>query len=587
MPKFSPSQGCGCCSTTLIPGWLLYHDEVSPKLHYYGFESNDCTGISPLESYQLLFFYSSGEYPNFRYNICTPQSGFSAYKSGYMDCTVIDIPLTGVYEENTWIKPLRINEIKYYSSIYPDFSSSQTGHFVFDETLPFCGVGSHYCTHYDFSGSLRKVGELLQYTSAISMIGYRCSTNTGDYYEITINSSGDPTGLGSGLNITVVMSGNIVPYDTSPTYSGIRTNFMSSNYFNNYSTIFSGVGCLYENGFVSCCESEYSSVSIAPMNDSPRFASRSLPLDYPIIGISSSFFSNIQLCECRCNTSGDSPYSGAPNIRFSPIIRHSLNFAFGTTPVTQINPVEGYMDIRCPTTITIPPSGSGVLLSISNYPFVHPESGLTTYYMPNPITSGTIGYVPPEFTFSCISNGTDGYSHTPEINQYYSCPPHFIGELSGHTFQYLYKYSGYRRPMIIKYPVLAWLQFGYADSRVDGYISGSYYCDNIADYICLDNYSNTVQNVREGLFLARADTIDINRHIFEDFNKNDFILYSDPASSSNDYSYFYSEDINCTDPGTVTSVTNSDYILNVIPATLDNFEFISPIAGGSDLCIPE
>lgn len=612
MPKFNPSAGCGCCSLTKSSAWTVFHNNIPPELHYYVLiagTGGPCSGnlegpmglVGNSYYYASIFYFDRMEGSQYRFRSCTTNSLFGF--SGYFLATKLEDNLTGVYEGNTWIKPFRIDKM-----VFENYNSlGSTGTFVYDPNQSFVGLTSHYCGHTEYSGSLVPSGEtpsswIVGY--AEPWVGYRMTTNTGEYLKIDFT--------GSGTNIPTISASSVIYstrgatsyiYPTIGYFGAAGSDFLAQISFPAYSGV-----CVTSGGWVNPgCPDEYSVACLYPSYI--NLATKNYRLDYPNIYISGQGYPSqvidAQCCVCNSGISGSSQL-GSDGFLAGLAGDNSYEIFHSVSPASlggQWDYIMGYHKINCPNMNVPQDCYTGISINPTfSIPFANINSGFTPYYFPGDFTiyasgDSQITGVPDSYYDCNRPSGTPYpylgarlkiYEEMPGCpNNHYSVVPSLAAIISG-------RYNGYNKPMIVENPVLAWIELSYRTIYQYTEIRDQITCPIVppqteGDIYCLTTEMDSYDKTYYAVYAVTPNSINNNKHIFEPINLNDFVKITNFNNYSTSFTCTYTEEqALCGDDTfyTITSITNYNYEVN--EADLSQVSIIeSPYAGGSDLCIPE
>jgi len=557
--RFSPAR-C-CCSSGVQPAWTVYHENVNPEQHILICDTfslstsgaciripkDDATySVGPSHSIGSYCTYYSGSGASWIYRSCPPDSGLLGGPIVTISVTPYSsINLTGIYNGNTWIHPLRIEKIRF------QFGSNDFS-YDYDPSQLFFSESDHFCGHSEYSGALVSQSTTYGAVSVTPYIGYKYSSYYGGDYIMMDGVSGNSACLGSYVSGTI--SGLIIPQDSNWAYwSGISGHF--GDFYSSIKDTF-GNSDFTGDPVDSCTETVGYQISD---NYDISFISRLLPLH--LNDFSGYQYSNLSTCEsgrCSLRKNLQAPV-------YSKSFNNTSNFAVrcwanGTTSTSQFVTYDKYHGVCSGTKFDqfLPRIDcSGIAFSGlmgDRYPITNIESGIFNYYTPfydNPTNI---------YNDSC-SILYDGFSTAyPVLNNY--------------------------APIIVKYPVLSYIRINHLKSRVDYEFSvEAGPCDlYLPDIVCAQNIHYwTDYKYTSKLMIASNTGV---RHICDDFDINNFsvVPYNGSGTSSS----------SCTGTYAYLCANEEDYIdtylYNDISVSLGEDTtspyFISYLTGTSDLCIP-
>lgn len=544
-----------CCNSGNQPAWTVYHENVNKEQHVLVCNLfNDGTTSLPSGLCQKLrkndweafsfgtyCTYYSGSGSSWVYKSCPPDSGILGGPISTITVTPFPLNLSGVYNGNTWIHPLRIESIRLqYGSLDVSYN--------YDPSLPFFSESDHFCGHSEYSGALADTFNGYQSVSVTPYIGYKYGTYSGHYLMFD-NISGSSLCANYGY-VSGTISGNIVPYDDN--------QFAGSN--PHYANWYSSIKDTYVNSFYtgdpldSC--SELSGYTVRDAYDI-TYISRFLPLH--LNDFSGYQYNNLSTCEsgrCALRKNLQSPTHkigsqssyvvGCPSSLYPEVSKTLSNDRYhGICSGTKFD--EYLPRINC----------SGIAfsgLSGDRYLITNIESGLYNYYTPF-FDNATYMY-----NDSC-SILYDGFSNAyPVLNNY--------------------------APIIVKYPALSYLRINhlktttYYDYPV---IAGP--CDLwLPDVVCVQDYYQLIDYRYTSKLLVASNTG--VRHICDDFDIANFSPVPYNGSGSGFSSCFGTDTILCAnEEDYVTYSVYNDIMVFLGPDTTSPY-FVSYLTGTSDLCIP-
>ncbi len=525
--RFNPCMPC-CNQLSGWNAWTVFHDNVSRKLHYFVVDTICVSsGANYLSLNGNVFTYSHDDGDYYIYGICPAFDQFGGSPSGYIKVNKFENSLTGVYSGNTWIKPLRIEELNLNGSV-----------FTYNSGLPSLASSHHYCGHHEYSGALQFLNQdngtldnIIGHTVS-AYIGYRLTSNPGE--SITVSKSG--------LSATVnLCHGNCGYYGGGGNAAGIFWDDCPDFPTCLYTCSGSGISQLYAG-----------------------LSSRLIPIDYPKNTAPFGF------CPCGCKFSGG-PISSGTIYKGHPA-EHWVDNYLGDNTYPYCSPFSGQLLdgcagndlglIGCIQTISC--NGTGINV---DYTLARENIGqaFNPYYFPR--TDIDIDSISCSFYFD--DNGI--------YTNYQACPPYWDG--SGFN---AWDVSGFREPIICQNPLIAFLRLKYFTIYREE-DSTCQYCPQ-SDTDVIDTYSLTeITNIYEGLYGIFAGDLDDNKHILEEYNIADFQSIQNLTQTVCNFDTFHSEQV-CGDPDLFTT-ESYHYEIYYENASLEDVTFNTEVAE-SDLCIP-